>query len=292
MKSKSYHHRWFWQMSILCLSFSACDVINPEETLPTTIKIAPFEFNIESGQGTANNRITEVWLYANSDFLGAFYPPVDVNYLGEGSTQLTLRPGIRNNGILSDAIVYPMFTGYSTTLEAQSGAIVQVDPQTAYQPQSVFPLLADFEFDNPFLENIDTVSASNFIRSSVDVFEGGYSGQITLSQEAYFIEVTHVLPMSGIPTDGTSSYLEFRYKSEVEMSIGLIGINLSGQSFSNFFYLVNPSSEWNQLYIELTDWIEVSDLPSYKIVFRSLYPNTATKPEYNIFLDNIKVVHL
>jgi len=46
------------------------------------------------------------------------------------------------------------------------------------------------------------------------------------------------------------------------------------------------------LYIELTDKIVESDFPAYKILFRSLYPDGSTEPQYNIFLDNIKVVHL
>ena len=114
-----------------------------------------------------------------------------------------------------------------------------------------------------------------------------------LSEEAYFIEVGHAVPMSGLPIDGsTPAYLEFRYKSEIEFSIGLLGINLDGQSASRFFYLVRPSPDWNMLYINLTDELELSGFQAYKILFRSLYPDDSTEPQYNIFLDNIKVVHL
>ena len=154
-------------------------------------------------------------------------------------------------------------------------------------------MVADFELSNSFTDNRDTVSASNLIRSSVDVFEGQFSGQMVLSEEAYFIEVGHAVPMSGLPIDGsTPAYLEFRYKSEIEFSIGLLGINLDGQSASRFFYLVRPSPDWNMLYINLTDELELSGYPAYKILFRSLYPDDSPEPQYNIFLDNIKVVHL
>lgn len=269
-----------------------CDIINPAEEIPATIHVAPFTFQAQPGQGSAQNKITEVWVYANNSFQGAFAPPVDIPYYGDGTTRFTFRPGIRNNGIATDAIVYPMFTAYSTDLNLVSGEVVDVDPATGYAQQAVFGFLADFELGNPFTENRDTVSASKMIQSTSDVFEGQYAGEMVLSEQAYFIEVGHTIPISDLPSDGTPVYLEFRYKSEVEMSIGLLGIDLTGQSFSNFFYLVRPSADWNMLYIDLTDLISASALPGYKILFRSLYPADATEPQYHIYLDNLKVVHL
>ena len=276
----------------LYIGLASCDIINPDEPSPIILQLQPFEFQVQDGQGSAQNKITEVWVYANGNLLGAFAPPTDVYYLEEGPTLFTLRPGIRNNGLADDAIVYPMFARDTISLDAGPGQVFSVQPVTNYLPQAEFGLLADFELGNAFTDNRDTVSASNLLQSDADVFEGQYSGQMILSEEAYFIEVGHSVPISGLPTDGKPVYLEFRYKSEVEFSIGILGINLDGQSFSNFFYLVKPSEEWNMLYIELTDFIVASDLPAYKILFRSLYPTNATKPEYNIFLDNIKVVHL
>ena len=270
----------------------SCNIINPDETIPTRIQVDPFQFNVEPGQGSAQNEITEVWVYANSSFLGAFDMPVTINYLEEGDTEFTFRPGIRNNGILLDAIIYPMFSGYSTHLNAEAGANFSVSPVTSYTSEVIFSMIADFETNNIFLDNRDTVAASNMVRSSEEVFEGSFSGEIVMSEEAYFIEIGNAVALTDLPTDGTSTYLELRYKSEAEMSIGLLGIELDGDEFSNFFYLVYPSEEWNMLYIELTEHLQVSDFPAYKILFRSLYPAGATEPEYRIYLDNIKVVHL
>lgn len=270
-----------------------CDVINPAEPIPTRIEIQPFNFQIQPGQGSAQNKITEVWVYyGNNTFLGAFTPPVAVNFLEEGTTHFKFRPGIRNNGILDDAIVYPMFEEYTLDLDASPGSVFGVSPLTKYKEEVGFSFLCDFELDNPFVDNRDTVSASNLVRSTTDPFEGDYCGEIIMSDSAYFIEVGHLLPIGDLPVDSSKAYLEFRYKSEVDMSIGLLGYNLTGQSFSNFFYLVKASDEWNMLYIDLTDLLVLSKLDAYKILFRSLYPPNSSEPEYHIFLDNIKVVHL
>ena len=276
-----------------CMTFIGCDIINPPEQIPTRIELQPFEFQIEPGQGSAQNTITEVWVYYNNNtFLGAFTPPVVVNFLDEGLTHFRFLPGIRNNGILDDAIAYPMFQEYTTDLNASPGSVFTVNPVTRYKPEVVFSFLCDFELENPWVDNRDTVSASNLVRSTTNPFEGDYCGEIVMSQEAYFIEVGHLLSMGDLPTDGTKAYLEFRYKSEVDMSIGILGSDLVGGSFSRFFYLVKASDEWNMLYIDLTDLLVLSKLESYKILFRSLYPGNSTEPEYHIFLDNIKVVHL
>jgi hypothetical protein len=279
---------------ICCISFIGCDIINPSESLPTRIELQPFDFQVEPGQGSAQNKITEIWVfYGNNTFLGAFTPPVAVNFLDEGPTHFKFRPGIRNNGILDDAITYPMFEEYAIDINASSGSVATVSPVTRYKPEVVFSFLSDFELDNPWVDNRDTVSASNLVRSTTNPFEGDYCGEIIMSASANFIEVGHILPIGGLPVDGMkATYLEFRYKSEVDMGIGLLGYNLTGQSFSKFFYLVKASDDWNMLYIDLTDQLELSKLDAYKILFQSIYPENSTEPEYHIFLDNIKVVHL
>lgn len=284
----------YWGNVILVLLFAttSCELINPDEPDPTTIHLNPFVFNVESGQGSAINKISEVWVYANDNYIGTFAPPVDIRYLEQGSTKLTFRPGIRNNGLENDAIIYPLFNGYTTNIEATPGSEHVVTPVTTYKDEVQFSLVSDFELTNDFTDNQDTIAASQLVRSSIDVFEGNYSGQITMSSTSYFIEVGHAVAMNDLPIGDDPIYLEFRYKNEVEFAIGLLGVDLEGHEYSNFFYLVKPTDEWNMLYIELTDLVKASALPGYKILFRSLYPPSSTQPELNIFLDNIKVVHL
>jgi hypothetical protein len=193
---------------------------------------------------------------------------------------------------VDQAIIYPMYTADSLEVNSVHGAVFDFQPVTRYKPNAIFSLVADFELNNEFVDNRDTVEASRMIRSTTDVFEGSYSGEIIISKEAFFIEVGHAVPMAGLPIDGRPSYLEFRYKNDVEFAIGILGIQLNGQSFSDFFYLVRPTDEWNMLYIDLTQRIIDSQFPSYKVLIRSAYPDNATEESYSIFLDNIKVVHL
>ena len=285
---------WCILCTFICsIVVSGCDLINPAETIPSRIEMEPIDLIVDIGEGSDRHEITDIWVYADVNIIGVFPPASDISFLGSADqTTFSFRPGIRNNGIASEAIIYPMYTPYEITLPTKEGDVSNITPVTRYRPEVEFSLLSDFETSNPFTDNRDTVAASFVARSTNDPFEGSYSGEIVLSQEADFIEVGHAFAMGDLPTDGTSCYLEFWYKSEMEMSIGILGITLDGEEFSNFFYLVRPSENWNMLYIELTDFLESSDLPGYKILFRSLYPANATKPELKIYLDNIKVVHL
>lgn len=270
-----------------------CELINPAETLPAQVQINSPVLEVLPGQGSARHKITEVWVFANNRFIGAFGPPVEVPVISQESlTDFSFRPGIRNNGIVEDAIVYPMFTTYDLQLNTEPGSTASVDPVFRYKPEAIFSIVSDFETQMDFGDDRDSVPTSIFFRSSLDPYEGAYSGMMTMTEEAYFIEVGQSIAMTDLPTDGTPAYLEFHYRNEVEMSIGLLGIPLSGPPVSNFFYLVKPRTEWNKIYIELTDILEASDFPAYKILFRSYYPPNATQESYKIQIDNIKVVHL
>ncbi len=275
------------------LIVAGCNIINPPEAIPARIQLNEPAILVEPGQGTALHKITEVWVFANSNLVGAFTPPVEIPFITDKETSdFIFRPGIRNNGILDDAIIYPMLTDYELELNTTSGTVTVVNPIIRYKPEAVFSLVSDFEIQNDFVDNRDTVPESELTRSSSGPFEGNYSGEIILNSEAHFIEVGNAIALGGIPVDGTPVYLEFHYKSEVGMEIGLLGVQLSGPASSRFFYLLKPSEDWNKIYIELTDQVVLSGFPAYKILFRSLFPPSSTEPSLKIQLDNIKVVHL
>lgn len=282
-----------WIFLANAISVAGCDLINPAEPVPSRIKLDKFDFQTLPGQGSDQSKITDVWVYAGSNFLGVFTPPVEIPFIGvQNQTDFIFHPGIRNNGIANDAIIYPLYTPYEITLATTPGSFSEVMPITHYQPGTVVSLNADFEIGNEFGDNIDTIPESFVSRTMESPFEGSYSGEIVLTKIANYILVGNSISIGGLPTDGRKTYLEFQYKSEMEMSIGLLGISLQGLKSYNFFYLVKPSPNWNMLYIDLTSQLMTSDFPAYEILFRSLYPADATKPELKIQLDNVKVVHL
>jgi hypothetical protein len=288
----NHHYPFIYPVLFLIVGLTSCELINPAETIPARIQLNEFVLEIPANQGTSRQKITEVWTLANGSFIGAFDPPTEIRYITEQAlTSFIFRPGIRNNGILDDAIPYPMMTGFEADINTTPGTLTEITPIFRYKPEVVVSLIADFETQNDFADNRDTVIASQVVRTDQEPFEGNFSGEMLMTPEAHFIEVGHTIAIGDLPTDGTPAYLEFHYKSETEMSIGLLGIPLSGPSSSNFFYVVRPSENWNKLYIDLTDRLEESGFTSYKVLFRSIYPG-GSQSSYKILLDNIKVLHL
>ena len=277
-------------------AITGCDIINPEEPIPAQIHIEETKLVLEPGQGSSRHKLTEVWVYADGSYIGAFATPTTIPYITDSvTTTFTLRAGIRNNGILDDAIYYPMLLPLVYELPTTPGSESTVAANFSYKPEAVFSLISDFELGNDFTVDRDTSLETMLVRTSTDPFEGNYSGEIVLTKEKNLIEVTHSFTMIDLPTGSNpkkETYLEFRYKADMEFSVGLLGIPLNGEEYAEFFYIVKRSDEWNMIYLDLTSLLEASGLSAYKILFRSFYPPEATAAELKIQLDNIKVVHL
>ncbi len=275
---------------------TGCDIINPEEPIPAQVHIGEATLLVQPGQGSARHKITEVWVTAETSFLGAFGTPTTIPFITDApATHFTISAGIRNNGILDDAIIYPMYTPLEFELPTIPGSESTITPTFSYKPEVVFSLISDFELSNDFIDDRDTFPATKMERTSVQPFEGEYSGEIVLTAMNNLIEVSHALTLIDLPTNPNNSkktYLEFQYRADMEFSIGLLGIPLTGAEYAEFFYIVKRSDEWNMIYLDLTSLLEASGFTAYKILFRSFYPPEATAPELKIQLDNIKVVHL
>lgn len=284
-----YNRRLTYWVLFLVVVLGGC---RKDEPIPARLELSPFDFNVQIGQGSSANQFTETWVSINNNFLGAFDPDATVYYLDTGVANIVVSPGIRNNGILNDAIIYPMTTSYSLNTHISPGEILKVMPDTRYRPNTSFSFLCDFETGNPFTDNRDSLASSVMSVSTTDPFEGQNCGILSLTKDSYVVEVAHDISMNDLPFNGTPAYLEVWYKSEISLGIGLVGINVDGVNAFQLMYVTRPTTEWNLLYLDLRDWLFASQLPSYKIAFRGEYPLDGTKDQYDIFIDNIKVIHL
>ena len=93
--------------------------IEPWEGPPHFLHIEGIAFVPEANQGEPTSRIEEVWVYSETDVLGAFPLPADIPLspaeLGE-STTLTLSAGIRANAISSTRQPYPFYDALEVPL--------------------------------------------------------------------------------------------------------------------------------------------------------------------------------
>ena len=107
----------------------SCNLIDPEEAVPSVIYIDELSLNVNPGEGTDSHKITEVWVYTNGQMLGAFDLPARIPVLNQGNTDVLMFAGIKNNGISSTRIRYPFYTTFDTTIAFAAGTEHEIHPR-------------------------------------------------------------------------------------------------------------------------------------------------------------------
>lgn len=275
-------------LGILC-GINACDIVNPEETLPTYLKIERFNFSTTPAQGTASEQITDVWVFVNDLSLGVYELPATIPSLETGTQNVTLFPVIRENGVRSAPIIYPFYNRFETTVDLNIGETTTIQPTTTYVNNAIFELVEDFNSTGHLLKGGDV--------NAVKIVDG--KGQILLG-EVEAVEFTSTGTFIDLPTaNGLSVFLEFDYQTNVEFEIGLVGLDPSPTNPINatvYNVVLCPINRWNKVYINLQEVLAVSQLPGYKLAFRASTNDTgcgnivSEVPE--VLIDNIKFIRL
>ena len=109
-------------------------------------------------------------------------------------------------------------------------------------------------------------------------------------------EVTSIPTFIDLPTSGGSPvYLELDYRTNVELEVGLIGFDVNtGTQATNYKVILCPITNWNKVYISFQEDLELSQLDSYQLAFRTSTNDTGCggvsidTPE--TLFDNIKLI--
>jgi hypothetical protein len=274
------------------LLFGSCNLINPEESVPSYIRIDEFSFVAAPGEGTDSEKITEVWVYSNGEMLGAFDLPADIPVLDEGATQIKIFAGIKNNGISSSRIRYPFYTTFDTTLQCVPGAEFLIKPRFFYRDDIS---IEEYNFEsgqNQFISVIGSDVDLDVIINSDQVFEGGGSGYALLDNgnNQLLVRTNQELVL----TPGKVTFLELNYSTNNTLAAGLYSFQSTTEK-KNLALLMNPTTEtvgapvWNKIYIDL------GLIPSQNInadEFEIYFEAVADTPgkTVEVFLDNVKLV--
>jgi len=272
---------------VLALSLVGCEVSGP---IPAYVHIENFDLNTSVGQGTASERITEGWFYANGEFLGAYSLPADVPVIAEGNTEIIVFPGIKVNGIVSTPDIYPLYDRYELNIDLKPTITDSIAPKTQYINASNFPFIEDFETSNAFIDDLDGNPETRVEVTSTDVFEGAHSAYIRLDSENSYIEAASLPVIENLPTNNSPVFLEFNYKNNVEFGVGLVGVAQGGTSGKVIILGLREKEDWRKMYLELTPSLSASDLPAYQILISASHNSENTVSE--IYLDNFKIVHV
>lgn len=237
-----------------------------------------------ASQGTASNKISDLYLYVDGKFQGA-YPvghtmPIVTR---DASVKIQAFAGIKNNGISDLSVTSLFFNPISFDTLVESGKTISRPFTFTYNPNVIFAWMENF--DNPL--GFSLVRSSNSdttfkIAAPSQAFEGksaelGLNGGLTAQIES---AISYTLPFGN-----SNVYLELNYKSDADFAVGLT----DGTTLKTAL-MVRAHDTWNKIYIQLAS--AINDSPkfnSYKVFFQV---KANDNPTPHVWLDNIKLIYL
>lgn len=265
------------------------------DEIPSYIAIDTTSINVASLQGTASQKISDTWVYADNELIGAFEVPAQFPVLKNGSRELSIFAGIRLNGINETRAPYPFYEKITRTVNLEREKITDLGHlKFSYVVGTKFAWQEDFEQANL---SIDSTARSevNLVRTRMTSelaaafpFEmNEWAAKIIIPDDSLVFEcASH--DSYKLPTTGTSVFLEMNYKSNNSFTVGLI-VNGSVTSQKSVL-VINPSETWNKIYINLTPSVSASSGATSFKVFLSAMKNTNV-PKAEIYFDNFKLLH-
>ena len=267
--------------------FVACQ--KDEVAIPTYFQINEIGFNDNINGETSTSKISDVWFYVNDQKQGIYEMPCTFPVIGDGTNNIKIFSGIKVNGISASRDIYPFYESYDTTLNFISDSILSLLPKTKYKQNLNF-YSEDFDgLGNNF--DISINSDTNFISPfPTDSVYGQLSsvGKVVLQNPFLNFEAT-TFEIDDFPSAGSPVYLELDYKNNSTFIIGAY-VNFSQSVIKKSIIAINPSEDWNKIYVNLTPTINESiGAQSLKVFISMLRPESMNSAELSI--DNFKIIY-
>lgn len=286
-------------LGLLAFSLLGCDLFDEEEQIPAYLYVEPFSFEVDDpdAQGAASALIAYGWVYVDGQYFGAYEFPARVPVLAEGVSEVTVLPGIRDNGSVLSPQVYAFYERYDENRELLPGQTDTIRPLTRYQENLNFAFLEDFEGGHPFvLDLLGNQSEDMVIVLDPDPpFDGG-AGRLSVNEDDPVSGVVTQPTFTGLPTNGSPVYLELDYRTEVNLRVGLVAFDIQGNVLPITTLVLRPNESWNKVYFSLAEPLNevVVNGVAFKIVLSAELPSTNegfTISEGIALVDNVKLIY-
>jgi len=237
-------------------------------------------------QGTTNNKITDIWVYVDQQFKGAYPLGHLIPIVSQGSTDVLIFPGIKNNGISATRMPYTFLQGLNVNLDLKAEETVQLKPSFVYRPGTVFHQIENFEgtgfaITTSTNSNISCVYLNKTTDPNADVFEGNGCLFMTMTDNQPMAEV-RTSAQYALPLSGAAVYAELNYKTNQVINVGVYSGSVIRSSLD-----LNPTDGWNKVYIRLTDVVSAQPTyTNYGVYIRA----TKGVDSPQIYIDNFKLL--
>jgi hypothetical protein len=248
---------------------------------------------VVSGNTTVTSRITDVWVYADEELLGAWELPARVPVLRNGSTTIQIAPAVKRNGMYDDRVRYPFYTWWTGTVDLVPEERMQLQPQVTYTAFAD-QWLEDFS-DAGIQLMVSDDSDTTFQRFTstnhpdLQLLNGSPAGGFVVDPERPYMRV---FTDEDFSAPGGPVFLELDYSTNVVLTVGVMYTANGQPSRQPYVYLVPTVSGdgiqpgWNKVYIDLSPIFNLA-LSQRDIFFEAQAPGGGIG---RVYLDNIKLV--
>ena len=297
LKRKLYYLSNLFVLFVAVVLLTSCYKFEGDQTVPAYLKIDSINLSTNySEYGTNSHAIIDVWVYVDDVLLGDYELPAVLPALYHGKHKLTLKSGIKVNGISSTRAPYPFYKPiiYEDFNFIPDSVINLGSPSTEYYSNLNFMWMEDFE--NPGLSITETSSSdtsifrtqpSNNPEALLSEYSR-YSGVIHLTTNArtYAASSLNSFPM---PKQGSPTLLEVNFKTDNYFNVGII-IQENGGYTKIPLVILNHSDKWNKIYINFGPNLSLHpNATDFKVFFESSLETD--KNSSVIYLDNIKLIN-
>jgi hypothetical protein len=272
----------------LSSTFNSCELINPDEQTPAYLCIDSISLATTSVEGSADANIVDAWVFDNEQLVGIFELPAVVPILNTGEANIRIRGGIRLNGQVGTRIPYLYTQDYQNTIELFPDSQVCINPTVSFHDDINFPWIEEFEGVGLSLETTPVNDGELTKIEGPEAYQGE-SLKLSLSEIQLIVEC-RLADAIALPGGGSPVMLEFTYRSNHTLIAGVFSSDQTG-TFQVPIIVLNPSEDWNRIYVNLTDIISSnSGFIDHRPYFGFLRDEDHEGEAFAI-IDNIRLLH-
>ncbi len=268
----------------------SCDVINPEEEIPSYIKIESFELEEVLDQETfgLGSKIVAANVIVDGVTAGVITIPGKIPVFAQGDVTVTLDPLVQENGVDNLLQIYSFFERVELPVTLTRRDSVVMNPKTRYETGNTFIGSSFSGSDEFFTDDLDGNGNTQLSISTTGGQAGeGSVGRITLNADNSIYQAATsenaLIDISG----ASEMWLEVQYKSDVDFIFGV----KDGTNFNEREFGVRAKSEWNTIYFNAANFLVANGLTTFQLTLNASVPPTWEGDDAEILLDNVKFVY-
>ena len=262
----------------------SCDKNENIQEIPSYLSVSEINLVTNSNQGSNTHKITDIWLYVNDQFVGAYELPSTIPLLYKDTNNIKIFAGIKDNGISSTRVRYHFYKSFEKNVFLVEDSIVNIQPSFRYTDNAI----VEFENFEGVGTNIDTTLNSEVDFEIKTENENNFAYAHISGDYLKFEAATD--DFENLPQQGSPVYLEVDYQSNHTALIGAYINNPTSVINRDLVWISPKEEDWNKIYINMTKTVSEA-LGNNSIKFYINVFRTDTTKEAWIKFDNLKIIY-